>query len=64
MKPTNPLSPTEKKKYSIIIATITAVIAIVVIISYITHTLSFDLVSNSVLVLGIALPHLFHYYDS
>ena len=56
MKPTNPLSPTEKKKYSIIIATITAVIAIVVIISYITHTLSFDLVSNSVLVLGIALP--------
>lgn len=56
MKPTNPLSPTEKKKYSIIIAMITVVIAIVVIISYITHTLSFDLVSNSVLVLGIALP--------
>ena len=56
MKPTNPLSPTEKKKYSIIIAAIIAVIAIVFIISYITHTLSFDLVSNSVLVLGIALP--------
>ena len=56
MKQTNPLSPTEKKKYSIIIAMITVVIAIVVIISYITHTLSFDLVSNSVLVLGIALP--------
>ena len=56
MKPTNPLSPDEKKKYSLIVGAIVAIIAIVVIVSYITHTLSFDLVSNTVLILGIALP--------
>ena len=56
MKPTNPLSSAEKKKYSTIIGIIVAIIAIVLIISYITHTLSFDLVSNTVLILGIALP--------
>ncbi|MEQ6081457.1 peptide MFS transporter [Staphylococcus saccharolyticus] len=56
MKPTNPLSSAEKKKYSTIIGIIIAIITIVLIISYITHTLSFDLVSNTVLILGIALP--------
>ena len=56
MNPTNPLSSEEKKKYGLIVGIIVAVIAIVLLVTYFTNTLSFNLISNTVLVLGIALP--------
>ena len=55
MKPTNPLSADEKRKYGLIVGIIVAIIAIVLVATYFTNTLSFDLISNTVLVLGIAL---------
>ena len=65
MNPTNPLSSEEKKKYGLIVGIIVAVIAIVLLVTYFTNTLSFNLISNTVLVLGIAFTnHLLHYYDS
>ena len=56
MKPTNPLSKEEKRKYGMIIGIIVAIVIIVLLVTYYTHTLSFDLISNTVLVLGVALP--------
>lgn len=56
MTPTNPLSPDEKKKYTAIVSGIVAIIIVVLIVTYLTNTLSFNLVSNTVLVLGIVLP--------
>jgi POT family proton-dependent oligopeptide transporter len=56
MSPTNPLTQDERKKYIGIFSGIIALIIIVVVIAALTHTLSFNLVSYTVLVLGIALP--------
>ncbi|EHJ07932.1 peptide MFS transporter [Staphylococcus simiae] len=56
MKPTNPLSPAEKKKYGTTIGIITAIVVIVLAITIITNSFSFNLISNTVLVLGLALP--------
>ena len=56
MKPTNPLSKEEKRKYGMIIGIIVAIVIIVLLVTYYTHTLSVDLISNTVLVLGVALP--------
>ena len=56
MQPTNPLTAEEKKKYTFIIVAIVAVSTAVLIVTYLTNTLSFNLVSNTVLVLGIVLP--------
>ena len=39
-----------------IIGIIVAIVIIVLLVTYYTHTLSFDLISNTVLVLGVALP--------
>ncbi|MEB7801427.1 peptide MFS transporter [Staphylococcus xylosus] len=55
-KPTNPLNQQEKKKYGLIFAVVTLIIAAVLIITGLTGTLSFNIVSTTVLVLGIALP--------
>ncbi|EGQ4058349.1 MFS transporter [Staphylococcus pseudintermedius] len=57
--PPNPLSPAEKKKYGMIFGLITAVIVLVVAIASMTGTLSFNLVSLIVLVLGFALPFVY-----
>ena len=54
MKPTNPLSKEEKRKYGMIIGIIVAIVIIVLLVTYYTYT--FDLISNTVLVLGVALP--------
>ncbi|MBF9296112.1 MFS transporter, partial [Staphylococcus epidermidis] len=43
MKPTNPLSKEEKRKYGMIIGIIVAIVIIVLLVTYYTHTLSFDL---------------------
>lgn len=56
LAPTNPLSSTEKKRYSIIFGAIAALIAIVLVITISTGTFSFDLISTTVLILGVALP--------
>lgn len=56
MKPTNPLSAEEKRKYGLIVGSVVAIIVIVLLVTYFTQTLTFDLISNTVLVLGIALP--------
>ncbi|MCI2773661.1 putative proton-dependent oligopeptide transport protein [Staphylococcus petrasii] len=56
MKPTNPLSAEEKRKYGLIVGIVVAIIVIVLVVTYFTQTLTFDLISNTVLVLGIALP--------
>ncbi len=55
-KPTNPLNKSEKKKYSILFAAIIVIIAAVLLITGLTGTLSFNLVSTTVLILGVALP--------
>ncbi|KRG09165.1 peptide MFS transporter [Staphylococcus sp. NAM3COL9] len=55
-KPTNPLNQSEKKKYGLIFAAATVVIAAVLIITGLTGTLSFNIVSITVLILGVALP--------
>ncbi|WP_114603831.1 peptide MFS transporter [Staphylococcus sp. EZ-P03] len=55
-KPTNPLNSSEKKKYAKIAGIAVLVIALVLVITGLTGTLSFNLVSTTVLVLGIALP--------
>ncbi|RIN48820.1 peptide ABC transporter permease, partial [Staphylococcus simulans] len=55
-KPTNPLNQQEKKKYGLIFAVVALIIAAVLIITGLTGTLSFNIVSTTVLVLGIALP--------
>src|SRR5699024_457321 len=55
-KPTNPLNKSEKKKYGILFAAIIVIIAVVLLITGLTGTLSFNLVSTTVLILGIALP--------
>ncbi|REH77448.1 peptide ABC transporter permease [Staphylococcus felis] len=52
----NPLSSDEKKKYRILFGGLTIIILLVLIIAYLTHTLSFDLVSLIVLILGLVLP--------
>ena len=56
MKPTNPLTPAEKKKYGLIIGSVVLAIVLIIVIGALTNSLSFNLVSNTVLVLGIALP--------
>ncbi|HFQ1329469.1 TPA: peptide MFS transporter [Staphylococcus aureus] len=56
MKPTNPLTPAEKKKYGLIIGSVILAIVLIIVIGALTNSLSFNLVSNTVLVLGIALP--------
>lgn len=56
MKPTNLLSSSEKKKYGTIIGIVVIAIVLILMIAYFTHTLSFNLISNTVLILGIALP--------
>ena len=50
------ISSDEKKKYTAIVSGIVAIIIVVLIVTYLTNTLSFNLVSNTVLVLGIVLP--------
>ncbi len=45
-----------KEKYGLIFAVVTLIIAAVLIITGLTGTLSFNIVSTTVLVLGIALP--------
>ncbi|MDU6393058.1 MAG: oligopeptide:H+ symporter, partial [Staphylococcus epidermidis] len=52
----NPLSSSEKKKYGTIIGIVVIAIVLILMIAYFTHTLSFNLISNTVLILGIALP--------
>src|SRR5699024_2221381 len=54
-KPSNPLSKSEKKKYGLLFAAIIVIIAVVVLITGLTGTLSFSLVSTTVLILGVAL---------
>lgn len=54
--PTNPLNAVEKKRYSMITGIVVVGIALVLIITGLTGTLSFNLVSTTVLILGIALP--------
>src|SRR5699024_1575385 len=54
--PTNPLNAVKKKRYSMITGIVVVVIALVLIITGLTGTLSFNLVSTTVLILGIALP--------
>ena len=56
MKPSNPLTKAERKKYSLIFGTIIAIIIILLIVTGLTGTLSFGLVSTAVLILGVALP--------
>lgn len=56
MAPSNPLTKDERKKYISIFAGMIALIIIVIIVASLTHTLSFNLVSVTVLILGIALP--------
>ncbi|ARJ51258.1 peptide MFS transporter [Staphylococcus lutrae] len=57
--PPHPLSPTEKKKYALIFGSMIVVIAFVFAIAYMTGTLSFNLVSLIVLILGFALPFIY-----
>ncbi|MBI5974040.1 peptide MFS transporter [Staphylococcus canis] len=52
----NPLSASEKKKYTLIFGGIAAVILIALVITSLTNTLSFNLVSLVVLILGLILP--------
>ena len=55
----------KKKKYGLIVGIIVAVIAIVLLVTYFTNTLSFNLISNTVLVTWYGFTnHLLHYYDS
>ncbi|MCE5096676.1 S-Cys-Gly-3M3SH uptake peptide MFS transporter [Staphylococcus devriesei] len=56
MKPTNPLTSEEKRRYGLIVGSVVAIIIVVLLVTYYTQTLSFNLISNTVLVLGIALP--------
>ncbi|MCE5090549.1 S-Cys-Gly-3M3SH uptake peptide MFS transporter [Staphylococcus devriesei] len=56
MKPTNPLTSEEKRRYGLIVGSVVAIIIVVLSVTYYTQTLSFNLISNTVLVLGIALP--------
>ena len=48
MKPTNPLSSSEK---GTIIGIVVIAIVLILMIAYFTHTLSFNLISNTVLIL-------------
>ena len=56
VKATNPLSASEKKKYTILFVAIGLIIALVLLITGLTGTLSFNIISTAVLVLGIVLP--------
>ncbi|MCD8833364.1 peptide MFS transporter [Staphylococcus arlettae] len=56
VKATNPLSASEKKKYTILFVAIGLIIALVFLITGLTGTLSFNIISTAVLVLGIVLP--------
>ena len=56
LKPSNPLTKAERKKYSLIFGLIIAIIIILLIVTGLTGTLSFGLVSTAVLILGVALP--------
>lgn len=56
IKPTNPLSASEKKKYTVLFVIIALIIALVLVVTGLTGTLSFNIVSTTVLVLGILLP--------
>lgn len=55
-KPTNPLNQKEKKRYALFGLIALVVIGLVLLITGMTGTLSFNLISTTVLVLGIALP--------
>ncbi|MEJ7309588.1 peptide ABC transporter permease, partial [Staphylococcus epidermidis] len=55
-KPTNPLNQSEKKKYALIFIVAILIIAAVLVITALTGTLSFNIVSTTVLILGVALP--------
>lgn len=55
-KPTNPLNQSEKKKYALIFIVAILIIAAVFVITALTGTLSFNIVSTTVLILGVALP--------
>ncbi|MCD8821298.1 peptide ABC transporter permease [Staphylococcus gallinarum] len=55
-KASNPLSASEKKKYGILFTIAIIIIAAVLIITGLTGTLSFNIISTAVLVLGVALP--------
>ncbi len=50
------MTPAEKKKYGLIIGSVVLAIVLIIVIGALTNSLSFNLVSNTVLVLGIALP--------
>ncbi|WP_213563127.1 peptide MFS transporter [Staphylococcus auricularis] len=56
MKPTNPLTTAEKKKYGLIFGSAITIIAIILIITLATGTFSFNIISTIVLILGILLP--------
>ena len=47
MKPTNPLTPAEKKKYGLIIGSVVLAIVLIIVIGALTNSLSFNLVSNN-----------------
>ncbi|WP_342610576.1 peptide MFS transporter [Staphylococcus hsinchuensis] len=56
LQPSNPLNQSEKKRYELIFAIAIIVIVAILGITAATHTLSFDIISTTVLVLGVALP--------
>ncbi|WP_281183276.1 peptide MFS transporter [Staphylococcus schleiferi] len=52
----HPLSPSEKKKYGITFGSLGLLLLILLGVTYATGTLTFDLISLIVLILGVALP--------